>query len=64
MYPLDGAASLLKSVSERFEKSKKMRANVKNLKPGEDGESSANQGFEYLHQYRKLTLIVAPFSYF
>ncbi|XP_057546834.1 uncharacterized protein LOC130825564 isoform X1 [Amaranthus tricolor] len=43
VYPLDGAASLLKSVSERFEKSKKMRANVKNLKPGEDGESSANQ---------------------
>lgn len=43
VYPLDGADSLLKSVSERFEKSKKMRYQVNSLKPGEEGELQVNQ---------------------
>lgn len=42
VYPEHGAESLLKSVSEGFEKSKKMRFHV-NLKPGEDGEAQINQ---------------------
>uniref|UniRef100_A0A803M5I8 Transcription factor IIIC subunit 5 HTH domain-containing protein n=1 Tax=Chenopodium quinoa TaxID=63459 RepID=A0A803M5I8_CHEQI len=44
VYPLDGAESLLKRVSEKFEKSKKMRYQVNNLKPGEEGELQANPG--------------------
>ncbi|XP_021774749.1 general transcription factor 3C polypeptide 5-like isoform X2 [Chenopodium quinoa] len=46
VYPLDGAESLLKRVSEKFEKSKKMRYQVNNLKPGEEGELQANPGDE------------------
>uniref|UniRef100_A0A803KTX3 Transcription factor IIIC subunit 5 HTH domain-containing protein n=1 Tax=Chenopodium quinoa TaxID=63459 RepID=A0A803KTX3_CHEQI len=44
VYPLDGAESLLKRVSEKFEKSKKMRYQANNLKPGEEGELQVNQG--------------------
>ncbi|XP_019104196.1 uncharacterized protein LOC104889069 isoform X2 [Beta vulgaris subsp. vulgaris] len=43
VYPEEGAGNLLKAVSERFEKSKKMRFQVNSLKPGEEGESQVNQ---------------------
>lgn len=48
MYPQDGAESSLKIVSERFEKSKKMRYQVNTLKPGEEGELQVNRGLEFL----------------
>lgn len=58
MYPEEGAGNLLKAVSERFEKSKKMRFQVNSLKPGEEGESQVNQGLEsfccFLHFFGSL----------
>ncbi|KAL2922454.1 putative cytochrome P450 4e1, partial [Bienertia sinuspersici] len=50
VYPQQGAESLLKSVSERFEKSKKMRLQVNSLKPGEEGESQDGEEADFTLQ--------------
>ncbi|KAK4392689.1 General transcription factor 3C polypeptide 5 [Sesamum angolense] len=46
VYPESGAESLLKSVSHRFEKSKRMQLNVKDLKVHSDGKQADKEVLE------------------
>lgn len=44
VYPKAGAENLLKSVSERFEKSKRMHNQTTNLRNNDKGQREVNQG--------------------
>lgn len=46
VYPKAGAENLLKSVSERFEKSKRMHKQTTNLRNNDEGQWQVNQGNE------------------
>ena len=45
MYPGKGAEDLLKSASDRFEKSKRIHIYENSMKPNEEGIQEVNRGF-------------------